>query len=119
MQVQASIEVPPNAEPEPDLVLAARKPPTGRHLRSALLVIEVAVSSHMIDRNVKAELYARAGVPTYWLVDVPGRAIEVRTEPGPDGYSQCEIHRDDTCLPSPLEGVGDLDIAALLADVKV
>jgi Uma2 family endonuclease len=117
MQVQSSIEVPPRAEPEPDLVLAAHKPPPGRHLQSALLAIEVAVSSHMIDRNVKAKLYARAGIPTYWVVDVPGRAIEIRTQPGTTGYGHCEIYREGSVVPSPLDGVDDLDIAALLADV--
>jgi Uma2 family endonuclease len=118
MQVQSSIEVPPNAEPEPDLVLAAHEPPPGRHLQNALLAIEVAVSSHMIDRNVKAELYARAGIPTYWLIDVPGRTVEIRTEPGSGGYTRCEIYREGSVVPSPLDGVEDLDIAALLADVE-
>jgi Uma2 family endonuclease len=117
LQVQSSIEVPPNAEPEPDLVVAAHKPPPGQHLKSALLVVEVAVSSLMIDRNVKAELYARAGIPTYWLVDVPGRTVEVRTQPGPDGYADCELYREGSLIPSPLHGVEDLDIAALLADI--
>jgi Uma2 family endonuclease len=120
MQVQAPIEVPPDSEPEPDLALAAHEPPTGQHLRSVLLVVEVAVSSHVIDRNVKARLYACAPISVYWLVDVPGRTVEVRTRPGPDGYGygHCEPYREGSLVPSPLEGVEDLDIAALLADVK-
>jgi Uma2 family endonuclease len=117
-QVQATLEVPPSAEPEPDLLVAAHEPPPGRHLRSGRLAIEVAVSSHMIDRNVKARLYARAGIPTYWLVDVPGRVVEVRTRPGAKGYAHCEIYREGTLVPSPLDGVADLDIAATLADVE-
>jgi Uma2 family endonuclease len=117
MQVQSSIEVAPSAEPEPDVVIAADKPPPGQHLRTALLVIEVAVSSHMVDRNVKTKLYARAGVPTYWVVDVPGRAIEIRTQPDSSGYAHCAIHQEGSVVPSPLDGVDDLDIAALLADV--
>jgi Uma2 family endonuclease len=58
--------------------------------------------------------YARAGVPTYWLIDVPGRAVEVRTQPGPDGYERCDVYREDRLLPSPLAGVEDLDVSALL-----
>ncbi len=117
-QVQSPVEVPPRAEPEPDLLIAAHEPPPERHLRVALIVVEVAVSSHRADRGRKAVLYANAGIPTYWLVDVPGRAIEIRTEPGSDGYAHCEIHREGSVVPSPLEGVDDLDVAALLADVE-
>jgi Uma2 family endonuclease len=118
LQVQATLEVPPNAEPEPDLLIAAHRPPPGEHLRSGLLAIEVAVSSHMIDRNVKAKLYAQAGIPTYWLVDVPGRTVEARTQPGAEGYAHCEVYREGTPVPSPLDGIADLDIAAILADVE-
>lgn len=117
MQVQDPIEVASDCEPEPDLALALRKPPRGRHLRTALLVVEVAVSSHQTDRGVKAKLYARALVPTYWVVDVPGRAVEVRTQPGADGYGHCEIYRQRSVVPSPLDGVEDLDVAVLLADL--
>lgn len=118
LRVQLPLEVPPGCEPEPDLALLAEKPPPGCHPRSALLVVEVAVSSHMIDRNVKARQYARAGIPVYWLVDVPGRAVEVRTQPDPDGYSDCELYHEGSPVPSPLPGVDDLSVAALVADVE-
>jgi Uma2 family endonuclease len=118
VQVQDPIEVAPDSEPEPDLAVYADELPIGRHPSTALLVAEVAVGSHKIDRGVKAALYARAGIPVYWLVDVPGRAIEVRTEPGPDGYGRCEVHREGDHVPSPLDGVQDLDITALLAGVR-
>jgi Uma2 family endonuclease len=91
----------------------AGPPPPGEHQRTALVVVEVAVSSHMIDRNVKARQYARAGVPTYWLVDVPGRTVEVRTKPGADGYERCDTYAGDAHLPSTLEDVNELDLAAL------
>jgi Uma2 family endonuclease len=34
---------------------------------------------------VKLPLYARAGIPEAWLVDLPGEAIELHREPGPGG----------------------------------
>jgi Uma2 family endonuclease len=116
-QVQDPIEAAFDCEPEPDLVVASHRPPPGRHLRTALLVVEVAVSSHRLDRGRKAALYAAADIPTYWLVDVPGRTVEIRTEPGSNGYTRCEIYREGSVVPSPLDGVEDLDITALLADV--
>ncbi len=116
-QAQDPIEVAWDCEPEPDFALALHKPPRGRHLRTALLVIEVAVTSHRLDRGKKADLYAAADIPNYWLVDVPGRAVEVRTQPGAHGYGRCEIFPEGSVVPAPLDGVGSLDIAALLADV--
>jgi Uma2 family endonuclease len=115
--VQLPFEVPPDSEPEPDIALLAEEPPSGRHPRTALLVVEVAVSSHEVDRGAKADLYARAGVPAYWLVDVPGRAVEVRTDPGADGYGRCEVFREGATVPSPVTGASDLDVAVLLAGV--
>lgn len=121
MQVQDPIEVCPDSEPEPDLAIAAERPPRGRLLRSAVLVIEVAVGSQAIDRNVKAPLYARAGIPAYWLVDVPARAVEVRTEPtarepAAHWYQSVNIYRAGEAVPCPLEGVADLDVAGLHAN---
>jgi Uma2 family endonuclease len=118
MRVQSPLHIGPDCEPEPDLALLAQRPPAGAHPSTALLAVEVAVSSQMIDRNVKASMYARAGIPNYWMVDVPGRSVETRTVPGADGYTQCEIYREGSVVPSPLEGVPDLDIAALLVDVE-
>jgi Uma2 family endonuclease len=103
-----------DSEPEPDLAIYAQAPPGGRHQRTALLVVEVAVSSHMVDRNVKAHEYARAAIPTYWLVDVPDGAIEVHTEPGSSGYGCCDLYSEGTSVPS-LEGVRDLDVGTLFA----
>lgn len=114
-QVQAPLEVRPDSEPEPDLAVLDAEPSADEHPRTALLVIEVAVSSLLVDRNVKAARYAQAGIPTYWLVDVRARAVEVRTLPGDDGYGACETYREGALVPSPLQGVADLDVAALLA----
>jgi Uma2 family endonuclease len=116
-QAQDPIEVAWDCEPEPDFALASRKPPPGRHLRTALLVVEVAVTSHWLDRGRKAILYAGADIPNYWLIDVPGRAVEVHTQPGPQGYEKCDVYREGSRVPSPLDGVSDLDIAVLLAGV--
>ncbi len=117
VQVQDPIEAAHDSEPEPDLVVGPHEPFDGRLLRVPPLVIEVSVSTHWLDRGRKAALYASAEIPNYWLVDVPGRAVEVRTQPGPGGYERCETHGEGERVPSPLEGVGDLDVSALLVGV--
>jgi Uma2 family endonuclease len=113
LRVQLPLAIPPDSEPEPDIALLAERPPPGQHPHTALLVVEVAVSSHWIDRAIKAKLYARVNVPVYWLVDVPSRAVEMRTQPSDDGYRRCEVYRSGEHLPSPAEGVESLAVAAL------
>jgi len=116
LRVQLPFEIPPDSEPEPDLALVEEEPSREHQPRTALLIAEVAVSSHPIDRNVKARLYAGAGIPAYWLIDVPGHAVEVRGEPGSDGYGNCRVYREGETVPSPAAGAGDLDVSALLGD---
>jgi Uma2 family endonuclease len=115
LDVQLPLETQWGSLPEPDLMLTDGKRSPHRHPRTALLVIEVAVSSLDRDRETKAGMYASAPVLIYWLVDGPARTIEVRTEPGPQGYGRCEIYGLGTKVPSPAEGVGDLDVTELFS----
>jgi Uma2 family endonuclease len=65
-----------------------------------LLLIEVADSSIRYDREVKAPLYARYGVPEYWLLNLGKKTIEVFCDPGPTGYLHISKHGpDDTIAP--------------------
>jgi Uma2 family endonuclease len=117
LQVQDRLEVSPDWSPQPDVALLAEEPPPGQLPRTALFVAEVAVTSHISDRNVKAPAYARAGVRTYWLIDVPGRTVEVRTDPGSEDYRKCETYGMGARLPSPAPGVDELDVGWLLEQV--
>ncbi len=114
VQVQDPIEAAWNCEPEPDVAVGGHKPFGEQLLRCPPLVIEVAVTTQWLDRGKKAGIYAAAEIANYWLVDVPGRAVEVRTRPGRHGYEQCDTYGEGSYVPSPLEGVSDLDVAALL-----
>jgi Uma2 family endonuclease len=117
VRVQLPIAIPPNSEPEPDLAVFDQEPPPERHPGTTLLAVEVSVSSQMIDRNVKARLYAQAEVPVYWLVDIRARTVEVRVQPGTDGYANCKVFEEGDIVPSPLTGVDDLDVAALFSGI--
>jgi Uma2 family endonuclease len=72
-----------DSEPEPDLaVVRAEDAQSGEHHpRTALLVIEVAGDSLRLDRQSKAALYARAGIPEYWIVNLADATVEVQREP--------------------------------------
>jgi Uma2 family endonuclease len=115
LRVQLPLELRPGAEPEPDLTLAEGEPPRGQHQRTALLAVEVSVTSHYKDREVKTGLYAKGGIPVYWLVDVPAKKIEVYSDPGAAGYNRCDVYWHGASVPSPAEGVPDLDVGSLFA----
>jgi Uma2 family endonuclease len=101
-----------DSEPEPDVSVS----PTGsfaEHPSAALLLIEVSQSSLRIDRVVKMSIYAEAGVPEYWVVDVDACEVEVFTQPSPDGYRSRErFGRGHTLQPARLPG-----IAIAVADI--
>ena len=93
-----------DSEPEPDLAVVAGEEDDYRHAHphSALLVIEVAVSSVEIDRE-KASIYAAAGVGEFWLVLPESATIEVHTAPRDGVYTQCRVFtRAETLISQAL-----------------
>jgi Uma2 family endonuclease len=95
--------------PEPDVaVVAGRCEEHERELpRSALLVIEVAETSARLDPGRKSDLYARAGVLEYWIVDLGEGVVEVRREPSSTGFKLIRILQPgDSLSPLALEGTG-------------
>jgi Uma2 family endonuclease len=56
------------------------------------IVVEVANTSIKQDRNIKQRIYARAGIPTYWLVNLEARKLEVYTLPGGSGATARYAH---------------------------
>ena len=102
LSVQNSICLEANSQPQPDLAILKPRDdfyeaglPTPSDI---LLVIEVADSSIDYDREVKALLYASAGIPEMGLFDVNKKIIEGYSQPSALGYKQ--IHRYDAgdCL---------------------
>jgi len=50
-------------------------------------VVEAADSTLRLDLTAKARQYGSAGIPDYWVVDIPNRLLHVFREPTPDGYA--------------------------------
>lgn len=87
--VEGSIDIPPHNAPEPDIVLTSEPDGEGLiPLASVALIVEVADSTLATDLGTKAGLYARAGVPEYWVADVAGKVIHQMWAPGNEGYAQ-------------------------------
>jgi len=74
-----------DSEPEPDVVVVRgnTRDYLDRHPGSQdlALVVEIADSTLERDRSSKKRLYARAGIPVYWIVNLPEQKLEVYTEP--------------------------------------
>jgi Uma2 family endonuclease len=81
-----------------------------RHPTSALLVVEVASSSLPRDRLSKARIYAHAGIPEYWIVNLRERVLEVSRDPD----APRAVYRDLATF-----GPGDAVELAALAGVRV
>lgn len=106
-----------DSEPEPDLAIvrASDESEAARHPESALLVVEVADSSTRRDLQLKTRIYAKAGIPEYWLVLVKQRAIAVLRDPDPasaEYRTQFMVSSDATVAPvafaGPVVNVGAL-----------
>ena len=115
--VQSPVLVPPESRPEPDLWVSRQ--PEGSHrdltveVVDLLLVIEVADSSLTKDRTVKLPIYARAGLPELWIVNVAGEEIERHRLPRPDGtYGSKEVYGRADVLASEL--AGEIEVAGVL-----
>jgi len=71
---------------EPDLavVVGSIRDYTHAHPTTASLVVEISETTLRKDRTIKVHLYAQAGVPDYWIVNLVDRQLEVHRAPGPD-----------------------------------
>ena len=77
-----------DSEPEPDVAVYPPRRYAGGHPQTAHLLIEVADSSLRKDRGIKSEIYAEAGVPEYWIVDLGRGTVEVRSAPQEGHYTR-------------------------------
>jgi Uma2 family endonuclease len=113
-----------DSEPEPDFTVARGGEATYRthHPGPAdtALVIEVSAASLSFDRTDKARVYARAGIPVYWVVNVIDKQIEVLTQPSGPGdspaYAQSDVFAVGTSAPVVLDGntVGTIAVADVM-----
>lgn len=123
IRMQLPIVLGRRSEPEPDaaVVTGSIRDYAQQHPTTAVLVVEVADTTLAFDRTTKAALYARAGIPEYWIVNLADRVLEVHRQPAPMagqplGHHYRSITRHtETETVSPLAAPNAaLSIAALL-----
>jgi Uma2 family endonuclease len=75
-------------EPMPDICIARAGVTTDVLFPSdCVLVIEVSESTARQDRQIKAQLYAKAGIPEYWVVDLTTSQTVIHRGPSEAGWS--------------------------------
>lgn len=85
LRVQQPLALNQDTDPIPDFAIVAGKALDylQNHPTTASLVVEVSDSSLYYDMTTKAELYAKAGIPEYWILDLEQRRLLVYRDPGP------------------------------------
>lgn len=88
----------PSSEPEPDVIvlnrsfleLSSRPRP-----EELLLVAEVSGATLAFDVTAKARLYARSGIPEYWVLDLTSRRVIIHRDPFGDAYRSITAYSED------------------------
>lgn len=118
VSVQNPVRLSGRDEPQPDLSLLGRKPrpeataPPGP--AEVLLVVEVSDTTLSYDRNTKLPLYAQAGIPEAWIVDLAGRKVEVHYGPGRGVYGGSRTFGPGERVSSAVFGGISLPVDAVL-----
>jgi Uma2 family endonuclease len=122
VRAQLPLALGKRSEPEPDIavVVGSARDYEDEHPSSAMLVVEISDATLRLDRTTKASLYARAGIPEYWIVNLKDRLLEVHRQPGsmrgrPLGYGYQSVtthtERESLCpLAAPQHSVAVADL---------
>jgi Uma2 family endonuclease len=118
--IESTLQLAEDILVEPDISIVSRaiykadpKSFARPRAQDVLLLVEVAVSSMIYDRHVKARLYARHGVREFWVIDANERKTWVHTGPSGEGWTSIvERSPTDTLTTDALPG-----LAVRLADI--
>ncbi len=102
-----------NSEPEPDVFVVRGQPrdypndhPTAADIA---LLVEVSDATLRRDQGAKKMIYADAGIPVYWVINIPQRQIEVYTQPTgfiyAPTYQHCDVYLTTDLVPVVIDGV--------------
>jgi Uma2 family endonuclease len=118
--VQSAERLSDISEPQPDFALV--KPRADFYKKKhpgpadTFLIIEVSESSLRYDLQVKGPLYARHGVPEYWVIDLPGRQVRFFRSPDSGQYTDVTSTRaPGVVAPAALPEV-QIDLTHVLDD---
>jgi Uma2 family endonuclease len=105
---EVSVRAAGDSMPEPDIVLTSWRGDGAVPVETVALIVEVSDTTRCLDLGRKAAIYAGAGVPEYWVVDLGEGYVRRHVRPGQGGYGAI----DDCLFGSALE-------AATVAGLRV
>lgn len=120
---QMGFDVGEDTDPSPDLavVVGSRRDHLHATPRAAVLVVEVSESTLFTDITTKAEKYATATVPEYWVIDLENRQLIVFREPvelpaglGASAYRQRNTFSPDATVAPLAAPTATVRVADLL-----
>jgi len=90
------------SEPQPDIAILKNRTDFYEaglpQVSDILLLVEVADTTLVYDRDVKIPLYAANGISEVWLVNLVDRVIVVYSQPSTDGYRKVKTCLSGECL---------------------
>lgn len=103
VRVPSSLWASETSEPEPDVSVTVK--PRREYLKTGIppgsefrLVVEVSDSTLWRDKGQKAKLYATAGVPEYWVVNLTGRTVIVHRRPVGEDYQSIVTYNENESI---------------------
>lgn len=108
---QSSFSLSDDSEPEPDVLVApgSLRDYKHKHPSTAVLVVEISDSTLRYDRTIKASLYARSGVPEYWILNLQDRQLETFRAPIQDEDARFGWRYGETNILGENEAVSPLE----------
>ena len=106
-----------NSEPEPDIAIV-RLPASiykqhHPYADNIYWLIEVSKNTLKIDLETKSAIYARNGIPEYWVIDLVNKKLIVHTQPNNDFYIQVKELTSGTIAPLSFPNL-NIDLERLL-----
>ena len=97
MRVQLPINLSNRSEPQPDLAIMNYREDyyASGHPQSNDILLLIEVSDLKYDREVKLPLYARAGIPEVWIVNLEAQILEVYRQPIENSYRVVQYYRQE------------------------
>jgi Uma2 family endonuclease len=126
LRAQCAVTLNAGSEPEPDFAFVRGDETIYRNHHPGPaeigLLVEVSNTSLTVDREDKGRIYARAGIPIYWVVNLVDKVIEVYSQPsGPceePSYATHDGYSTASSAPVVLDGitVGTIGVADVIGE---
>lgn len=120
VRCQGAVQLGDYSMPQPDFVLLAPRADYYSSRRAVaedvFLAIEVSDTSLSYDRGRKMKLYARFGLPEFWVIDVNTRRLYLHRRPSGNGYLEVSVLEAPSSMAIERFPGAVLDLSWLLGD---